>query len=107
MCASRGDEQICTGCGKPVSSSEDEFNLFENMHWICFHFEFEHGDHDKDEPCEDPSCPWNRINNSSKVLGEVHDSLSGLCNILDWGSEEDIQLRKHLVDIAALNLKNR
>jgi len=27
------------------------------MHWICFHFEFEH-EADPDSPCDDPSCPW-------------------------------------------------
>jgi hypothetical protein len=33
------------------------FEVFERMHWLCFHLEFEHGEHDPDEACTDPSCP--------------------------------------------------
>jgi hypothetical protein len=47
------------------------FELFERMHWICFHFELEHTpEFDPDMPCADPSCPWRRIaelENSSTV----------------------------------------
>lgn len=59
--------QICASCGKPVSSSRKNYELFEHMHWICFHFEFEHGDHDRDQPCDDPSCLWNRLGNDEII----------------------------------------
>ena len=32
-------------------------DVFEGMHWLCFHLEYEHAA-DPDVPCEDPSCPW-------------------------------------------------
>jgi hypothetical protein len=58
---------ICRRCGKPVKNEKD-YEVFEKMHWICFHLEFEHGDYDPDEPCRDPGCPWNRINNLKDIL---------------------------------------
>ena len=53
--------EICRRCKQPVRVSAKDYELFEKMHWICFHFEFEHGDFDPDEACTDPSCPWTRI----------------------------------------------
>jgi hypothetical protein len=36
--------------------------VFEQMHWVCFHYEFEHGDdRDPDQACRDPSCPSRMI----------------------------------------------
>jgi hypothetical protein len=51
----------CRFCGQPVKINEDYYDVFEGMHWLCFHLAFEHGNYDPDEPCDDPSCPWNRI----------------------------------------------
>ncbi|HET7233218.1 MAG TPA: hypothetical protein VFJ16_24620 [Longimicrobium sp.] len=31
--------------------------MFERMHWLCFHLEFEHHG-DPDVACGDPSCTW-------------------------------------------------
>jgi hypothetical protein len=65
------DYPQCRRCGWPVRINRDRYELFEKMHWICFHFEFEHTpEFDPDEPCADPSCPWRRIaelENSSTV----------------------------------------
>lgn len=47
---------ICVKCRKPVSRAEN-VELFEGMHWLCFHLEYEH-EADPDEACQDPSCPW-------------------------------------------------
>lgn len=55
--ASNGDQKMCLRCGKPVTTNADHFDLFEKMHWLCFHLEFEHQG-DPDSPCTDPSCPW-------------------------------------------------
>lgn len=60
----KADYLICVRCNRPVCVYEKDYLLFEKMHWICFHFEFEHGDYDPDEPCQDPSCPWNRISDA-------------------------------------------
>lgn len=47
----------CVRCGKPVEANAECYELFEKMHWLCFHLEFEH-DGDPDRACNDPSCPW-------------------------------------------------
>jgi len=53
------DELRCARCGRPVVRNHDRFATFERMHWVCFHYEFEHfgGAGDPDEACADPSCP--------------------------------------------------
>jgi len=58
-------DKICKSCGQPVRVNEDYYDVFEGMHWLCFHLSFEHGNYDPDEPCDDPNCPWNRIDGSS------------------------------------------
>lgn len=52
-------EKLCERCGEPVRRFKDEYDIFERMHWVCFHYTYEHGDYDIDEPCDDPSCPCN------------------------------------------------
>jgi hypothetical protein len=51
---------VCKRCGREVVVNADNLELFEGMHWICFHFEFEHQG-DPDEACKDASCPWWQI----------------------------------------------
>jgi hypothetical protein len=47
---------LCVRCHQPVTIHRSDYDLFEQMHWLCFHLEFEH-QADPDEPCSDPSCP--------------------------------------------------
>jgi hypothetical protein len=47
---------VCRRCGKQVVVNAGHIKVLEGMHWICFHLEYEHGDRDPDEPCDDPSC---------------------------------------------------
>lgn len=47
----------CVRCGRPVERSREFYEVFERMHWVCFHYEFEHGPYDPDCACRDPSCP--------------------------------------------------
>ena len=47
---------ICVKCNKPVEENKEQYEVFEKMHWLCFHLEFEH-EGDPDRPCGDPSCP--------------------------------------------------
>jgi len=46
----------CKSCGKEVDDSEGAYEMFEGMHWLCFHLAFEHYT-DPDEPCESRLCP--------------------------------------------------
>ena len=35
----------------------DRFDVFEGMHYVCFHYEFEHDPADPDEECSAGGCP--------------------------------------------------
>jgi hypothetical protein len=48
---------LCKRCGKTIEVHAADADVFEGMHWLCFHLEFEH-EGDPDAPCADPSCPW-------------------------------------------------
>ena len=47
---------ICVRCQQPVKKNASSYGIFEHMHWLCFHLEFEHQG-DADQACGDP-CPW-------------------------------------------------
>ena len=54
--------QTCRRCDRPVVREAYNFEVFERMHWSCFHYEFEHqaagsADDDPDIACRDPACP--------------------------------------------------
>jgi len=53
----KDNELICVRCNKPVEENKEQYEVFEKMHWLCFHLEYEH-EGDPDRPCSDPSCPW-------------------------------------------------
>lgn len=46
----------CQRCHRAVVINAAMYDAFDRMHWLCFHYEFEH-DGDPDAACEDPSCP--------------------------------------------------
>jgi hypothetical protein len=58
---------ICVRCGRPVQQNRDHYDIFERMHWVCFHYEFEHdgGEGDPDVACADPSCPARAVDSSA------------------------------------------
>jgi hypothetical protein len=55
------DLPVCIRCGRAVRVNVDRYDVFERMHWVCFHYEFEHEagapDRDPDRACGDPGCP--------------------------------------------------
>ncbi len=46
---------ICRRCDLPVASPD--YETFERMHYVCFHYEFKHGDVDVDRECTAGGCP--------------------------------------------------
>ena len=56
------EELKCVRCGLEVRVNRESFEIFERMHWVCFHFEFEHMGLDPDEECDAPGCPSSRFN---------------------------------------------
>lgn len=51
----------CRRCGQRVAT--EDYDLFEQMHYVCFHYEFEHGDVDVDVACSAGGCPSERVLN--------------------------------------------
>lgn len=51
------DAPECRRCRRPVQLSVDQFDVFEHMHDVCFHDEFEHDPYDVDEECAAGGCP--------------------------------------------------
>lgn len=78
-------QKICERCGEPVIKYNDQYEVFEKMHWTCFHFTYEHGKYEIDEPCDDPSCPC-RINR-------------------DWKNESDF-LKDNSINIVSVDKKS-
>jgi hypothetical protein len=52
----------CARCGRPVNVSRADFETSERMHYVCFHYEFEHDPVDPDEECGAGGCPSAAIN---------------------------------------------
>ena len=50
-------EVLCRRCGRPIVANRAlSADIFEGMHWLCFHLEFEH-EGDPDLRCDDSACP--------------------------------------------------
>ena len=67
----------CVRCGRPVEINRELYQVFERMHWLCFHMEFEH-EGDPDASCRDPSCPnWQLevLRAALKQLGHDPDEI--------------------------------
>ena len=60
--SSPADPLICRRCHRSVEVSRDQFEVFEQMHYVCFHYEFEHDPADPDEECTAGGCLSAAIN---------------------------------------------
>jgi hypothetical protein len=52
-----GGRPVCGHCGREVVASAEQFETFERMHYVCFHYLFEHDPTDPDEECFAGGCP--------------------------------------------------
>jgi hypothetical protein len=52
----QGEGLPCRRCGRAVVSSAEQYDVFEQMHYTCFHYEFEHPG-DPDVECAAGGCP--------------------------------------------------
>jgi len=64
----------CRRCGQTVEMFADQFEVFEQMHYVCFHYEFEHGDIEPDRECAAGGCPA-AIVSPAQGAEEPRDSL--------------------------------
>jgi len=54
--------RLCQRCKREVVVHADEYEvIFERMHYVCFHYEYEHKG-DPDEECWAPGCPSQTVN---------------------------------------------
>jgi hypothetical protein len=67
--ASKADELTCARCGRPVRVNRDSFEIFERMHYVCFHYEFERDPFDPDEECDAGGCPSSRSSPPASAPG--------------------------------------
>ena len=42
---------ICRRCSRPIVVEAAQYEVFEHMHYVCVHYEFEHDPIDPDEEC--------------------------------------------------------
>jgi hypothetical protein len=59
---------MCVRCGREVRANRDSYGIFERMHYVCFHYEFEHDPYDPDEECRAGGCPSSRRGAPSRRL---------------------------------------
>lgn len=70
-------ELTCLRCGGSVRNADDARSMFEQMHYVCFHYEFEHGEQDVDFDCGSPGCPSGMLPRSLRVwLPRLHSMKS-------------------------------
>lgn len=76
------EETPCRSCGRSVANAREARDIFEGMHWVCFHYAFEHEisqPTDVDADCGQAGCPSAQLMSTERDL--ENDSL--LAAILD------------------------
>jgi hypothetical protein len=62
-----------------VRVGRGSYDVFEGMHYVCFHYEFEHDPADPDDDCGVPGCPSApAVRHKDRLLGQVRELLA------DW-----------------------
>jgi hypothetical protein len=81
---SEDGKQPCRRCRYPVRMSPDNYEIFERMHFVCFHYEFEHRsgvpDNDPDVDCGLPGCPSGAAARHKDMLVSVVAELAADCS---------------------------
>jgi hypothetical protein len=79
------EELKCVRCGLEVRVNRESYEIFERMHYVCFHFVFEHGGFDPDEECDAPDCPsapFDRRDRDATALRESSAPVAAPCGLL-------------------------
>ncbi len=69
-------ELLCRRCHRRVAVSAAEYDIFEQMHYVCFHYEFEHGEFDVDEECDAGGCPSAPFGSGKRAVVETARALA-------------------------------
>jgi hypothetical protein len=63
----------------------DQFDVFEQMHYVCFHYEFEHGEIDPDRECAAGGCPAAPVSPAQRAEGRRDSLVEELIDALATG----------------------
>ncbi len=90
---------LCRRCKRPVVLEADRYEVFEQMHYVCFHYEFEHDPVDPDEECGAGGCPSGALAGGRDRAAETARRLSQeAATGVDW---ENQTLGRYLQALAA------
>jgi hypothetical protein len=65
--SNESEELICVRCRLQVRVNQKSYEILERMHYVCFHYAFEHWGFDPDEECDAPDCPSSLFNLETSV----------------------------------------
>lgn len=90
---------VCRRCQRPVRVNAAQFEVFERMHYVCFHYEFEHGEFDVDEECSAGGCPSASLaEGRDKVIATARDLAEEAASGAPWTNAE---LHQYLAALAS------
>jgi hypothetical protein len=89
----------CRRCQRAVKVSAAQFEVFERMHYVCFHYDFEHGEYDVDEECTAGGCPSASLaNGRDRVIATARDLGEEAASGAPW---KNAALHEHLEAFAS------
>lgn len=82
-------EEYCLRCHRPIRVIAEHSRTFEGMHYVCFHYEFEHGDADPDEECSAGGCPSSSIlaGGRAKAIAVARELSDELASGAPWRND--------------------
>lgn len=97
----------CRRCGRPVLRFREQFEVFEGMHWVCFHYEFEHDPTDPDNACGDLSCPSRQLGEQLPIVAKDARLARTVALLANDLGERFLVLDTSPADLTAVNLASR
>jgi hypothetical protein len=67
---------LCRRCGRRVGVSAAQYDIYERMHYVCFHYDFEHDPFDPDQESEAGGCPSGAIGGGRSTVISTTRQLS-------------------------------
>jgi hypothetical protein len=90
---------VCQRCHRPVRESAAKYEAFEQMHYVCFHYEFEHDDVDVDLECGAGGCPSAALSGDRDLVVATAQALSvEAASAAAWSN---VELHRYLAAFAA------
>ena len=81
---------FCKGCGGELERPLEQYDVFEGMHWFCFHYSFEHLPNNPEVPCESRHCPtWHLeiLRNEIISMGKDPDEIIEKAILEEWSKD--------------------